>query len=341
MHEQDWRQRYGSRPERRESPLYLEESAASHLETRIPVARETETAGEVLPRLWASPMRSVDTVYVVDAEERLVGLLPLRELRGLAPERPVGEALQRHYPAVRPTDDQEHVAIQALRHELAAVPVVEESGRLLGVVPAEALLRILHHEHVEDLHRLAGIRRESAQARVAMEEPPMRRARHRLPWLLVGTVGSIVATLVMARFEESLRAHLAVAFFVPGIVYLADAIGTQTEAVTVRFLSLSRGPSFRRMLFGEMRTGLFIGLTLAALVFPLTALAVGTRLALAVSLALLAAGTMATSIGLFFPWLLYRLGRDPAFGAGPVATVLQDVLSLLIYFMVVTLLVTG
>jgi magnesium transporter len=139
----------------------------------------------------------------------------------------------------------------------------------------------------------------------------------------------------MARFEHLLKARLAVAFFIPGIVYLADAIGTQTEAIAVRGLSLSRA-SLRDLLTGELRTGLLIGTVLGALSFPAVFLAFGDGwLALAVALALLTAGTTATTIGLLFPWVLAYAGKDPALGSGPVATIIQDVLSLLIYFMLV------
>jgi cation transporter-like permease len=217
--------------------------------------------------------------------------------------------------------------------------VVDRAGVLLGVVPAPALLEILHREHVEDLHRLAGIARESELARDSIESPPIRRARDRLPWLLVGLCGSMLAAFVMSRYERVLQANLAIAFFVPAIVYLADAIGTQTEAVVVRGLSISR-LSLRELLFAELGTGMLIGGTLGGLALPFIGLAYGDfRLAASVALAVCAAGSAATTIGLLLSWLLQRMGKDPAFGSGPLATVIQDVLSLLIYFAIATALV--
>jgi magnesium transporter len=212
------------------------------------------------------------------------------------------------------------------------VPVVDRKGRLLGVVPSDALLHILRREHVEDLHRLSGLGRETHRAREAIEAPPLRRARHRLPWLLVGLAGSMLATLVVAGFEGALASNVAVAFFIPGLVYLADAIGTQSEAVAVRGLSLSHA-SLGQLIGGELRTGLLMGITLAAIALPVAWLAFGNaRLAAAVALALVCAGAVATSIGLYLPWLLGQLGSDPAYGSGPLATIAQDLLTLLIYF---------
>jgi magnesium transporter len=236
-------------------------------------------------------------------------------------------------PRVGPAADPEDMASLALHHQLTALPVVDALGRLQAVVGAAALMDTLRREHVSDLHRLAGIAAESRQARRALEEPPLRRVRHRLPWLLVGLVGSMLATLVVARFEAAITERAALAFFVPGLVYLADAIGTQTEAVAVRGLSISR-MGFWRLLGGEVRSGLLIGLVLAAAVLPLVWLGFGDlRLAVTVSVSLAAASTVASLLGILLPWALHRRGVDPAYGSGPLATIIQDVLTLLIYFL--------
>jgi magnesium transporter len=144
---------------------------------------------------------------------------------------------------------------------------------------------------------------------------------------------------MMTRFETALAAHIAVAFFIPAIVYLADAVGTQSEAVAVRGLSLS-GADLAPLLAGEIGTGILIGATLGALAYPLVWVAFGSAaLAATVAVALLTASSLATSIGLLLPWLFARLGFDPALGSGPLATVVQDVLSLLIYFLIASALV--
>lgn len=312
------------------------ESAAQHMVTRVPVAHANDTAGSVLERLTGSNYDYAAAIYIVNGGNRLEGIVPLTQLLAAAVETRLGELVKLNPPAVRPETDQEHVASVAIHEQLTAVPVVDAGRKLLGVVPPEALLYVLRREHVEDLHRLAGIAREGTQARHALEAPPSRRARDRLPWLLVGLAGSILATFVVAYFEQALHSRVAIAFFIPGIVYLADAIGTQTETIVVRGLSLSR-ISFARLIAGELGTGLIIGLTLAALAFvPIWLWFGDIDLAAAVSIALLVAGAVATTVGMFFPWILSRLGRDPAFGSGPIATIVQDVLSLVIYFVTIS-----
>jgi magnesium transporter len=171
-----------------------------------------------------------------------------------------------------------------------------------------------------------------------MEGPPLRRARDRLPWLLVGLVGSMIATAIVQRFERTLQAQLVVAFFMPGLVYLTDAIGTQSEAIIVRGLSTTHQP-VGKLLWGELRTGLLLGIVLGILVFAGVLLAFrDVRLALAVSATVMTAGLTACTVGMGLPCLLARWGRDPAFGSGPLATIIQDVLTLIIYFAAVSLL---
>lgn len=316
------------------------ESAGRHLVTRVPVARDDDRIADVISGFATACYDVGDSVYVVDHEGKLRGTVRVSDMLRLSPGTAVGEAMTPVAATVLADEDQEEVAGIAIRHELAAVPVVNRNGRFLGIVPPRSLIRILRLEHIEDLHRFTGILNGSDQARNAMESPPLHRAWHRLPWLVVGLAGSMFATFLMSRFEHTLQERIAVAFFVPGIVYLADAIGTQTEAITVRGLSFSSG-SLRTLFFGELATGLIIGLVLGGISFPLVVLFFDdARLAFAVSASICTAGGFATSIGLLFPWILSRVGVDPAYGSGPVATIVQDVLSLATYFVTVVMLLS-
>lgn len=315
-------------------PLARRETVSEHMRVPAACARASETAAAALARFAADRPANVELICIVDEGGRLLGALPLARVFALAPEARLGEAAAPEYPRVAPGDDQEHAASLALHHGVDTLPVVDGGGRLVGVMPAQALLQVLRTEHVEDLHRLAGIQRETARARHAIEDPPARRARHRLPWLLVGLAGSAVATAAMVGFEATLQAKVAVAFFIPAIVYLADAIGTQTEAIAVRGLSLTRA-HVGRLLAGELRTGMLIGATLGAVAFvPIFAVFDDARLAGAVASSIFAAGSIAAALGLLLPWLLVRLRVDPAYGSGPVATVIQDTLSIVVYFVV-------
>ncbi|HSV56690.1 MAG TPA: magnesium transporter [Magnetospirillaceae bacterium] len=186
-------------------------------------------------------------------------------------------------------------------------------------------------EHDEDLTRLGGFLKGASAARTASTEPVERRFIHRLPWLLVGLVGALLAADIVGRFEHNLEQTVMLAFFIPGIVYLADAVGTQTETVVMRGLSV--GITMRRMVLREILAGLAIGMSLAAVGGLLIWARWGDpTVALVVGVALLGACSTATFAAMLLPWVFSSFGRDPAFGSGPLATVIQDLLSITIYF---------
>jgi magnesium transporter len=310
------------------------ETVAMHLVASVGRGDAGETVAAARARLAVERPQSLELMCVVDDAGRLLGAFPGGRLVTLAGGATLREAMDPAYPRVSADADQERAASLALHHGVDALPVVDHEDRLLGVMPAQALMQVLRREHVEDLHRLAGIRRETAQARHAIEDPPVRRARHRLPWLLVGLAGGALATAAMAGFEATIERMVAVAFFVPGLVYIADAIGTQSEAVAVRGLSLTHA-GIGHLIASELRTGMLIGLALGVITFPVIVLAFGdVRLAAAVSTSIVVAGSIAAAIGIGLPWLLAHRGLDPAYGSGPVATVIQDILTIVVYFLV-------
>jgi magnesium transporter len=310
----------------------VRDSAAHRLVRRVPTALPDASCAEVLASLHGRQFDYAGCVVIIDSDRRVVGLLPTGTLATLEPQTPVSQAMLRNLPLATLDMDQERVATLAIHSGIATTAVVDDAGRFAGVVPPQTLLTVLRDEHVEDLHRLTGVIHETEVAREAIEAPPTRRVRHRLPWLLVGLAGSVMAALVMAQFEAVLQSRVAIAFFVPGIVYLADAIGTQTEAIAVRGLSISHLP-IGQLLVGELWTGVLLGVILGALAFAgVWGVMQDFGLALSIGVALTAAGASATLIGLLLPWAFQRFGYDPAYGSGPLGTVTQDVLSLLVYF---------
>jgi magnesium transporter len=310
------------------------ETVAEHLSDAFAAAHPEETLGSIAGRLARERPRDVELICATNPAGELVGILPTGRLFAFDPSRKLREVMRSDVPCARLDEDQERAASLGLHHGMGAIPVVDARRRLAGVLSAETLLHILRREHVEDLHRIAGIQRETARARHAIEDPPLRRAGHRLPWLVAGLVGSAAATWVMAGFQRRLEANIAIAFFIPAIVYLADAVGTQTEAIAVRGLSLTRA-GITHLLAGEIGVGTLIGAALGALAVLPVYLAFGNALlALAVAVSIWAASTVAATMGLAFPWILSHVGVDPAHGSGPVATVLQDIVSLVVYFAV-------
>ena len=318
-------------------PDLVFETAIEHASMRVPVAVPGSRVGNVRGGLLGQRFESAGSVAVCE-DGRLVGLLSMEELLAAPDEALAADIMDADPPVVAPGVDQEVAAWKAVQHGETSLAVVDAEGRFAGLIPPRRLLRVLLWEHDEDMARLGGFMRDTSAARTASEEPVVRRFWHRLPWLLVGLAGAFFAADIVGAFETELKENVILTFFVPGVVYLADAVGTQTEALVIRGLSV--GVPIGRVVRREALTGVLVGVALSLAFFPFAVLRWGERdVALAVSLALFAACSIATLVAMLLPWIFHRFGRDPAFGSGPLATVIQDLLSILIYFVIALVIV--
>lgn len=314
-------------------------SVDRYLSTGVPRCGPDSRAEDIRLLLVEGGFTTVADIAVVEdgvaGSHRLLGLIPVEKVLGAAPDEVAHDLMDPDPPVVAPGLDQERAAWKAAHHGESSLAVVDGDGRFLGLVPPARLLAVLLDAHDRDLTRLGGFLRSSATARHAMDEPVPARLWHRLPWLALGLAGSAGAAVLVRGFESQLSSDVALAFFIPGIVYMADAVGTQTEALVIRGLSV--GVPIRRVYRLEILTGLVVGLLLGSVTLPAVWLVLGSLgLAVTVSLSLVGACAVATVVAMSLPWVLARLGRDPAFGSGPLATVVQDLLSLVIYFLVAT-----
>lgn len=306
--------------------------AAAHVTLQVPIARPDETAKEARDALAGETFECADDVAVMTGR-RLVGILPIEKLIAAAPDVRVAQVMDTDPPVVAPGTDVESIVWRMVDKGESSVAVVDGDGQFLGLVPPHRMLGALLAEHDEDVARLGGYLAGTRNARQAAEEPVRRRLLHRLPWLLVGLLGAMASAGIVGAFDEQLEAKVLLAVFVPAVVYMADAVGTQTEAVLIRGLSV--GVGIRQVALREIMSGAAIGLVIAAAFFPFAFFVWGDGLvALAVAIALLASCSIATLVAMLLPWVFQRLGRDPAFGSGPLATVAQDLLSIAVYFAV-------
>jgi magnesium transporter len=319
--------------ERRTPP----ERAADEAVSDVPRAAPASPAGKVRAMLSGHRFASATEVAILDGD-RLVGLVAIERLLAAPDAASVGE-LAEAPTVVAPELDLEAATRTVARSGGRSIAVVDAAGRFHGLVPPDRLLRLLELEHEEDLARLGGFLSRASAARMASQEVVVRRLWHRLPWLALGLLGAMASALVVASFEGELRKQVLLAFFVPAVVYMADAVGTQTEALVIRGMAL--GVPVRAVVARELTTGLVIGVLLGALFFPFVFVAWGeASVAAAVALSLAISCAIATVVAMALPYTLARFGRDPAFGSGPLATVIQDLLSIVAYFAVAVLLVT-
>lgn len=306
------------------------ETASAHASADVPMTLPTNSIADVRRDMVGRRYETASLVVVCEGG-KFLGVLRIEELLAAPADALVATVMDRDAPIVAPGLDQEVAAWHAIRNQESALSVVDAEGHFVGVIAPHRLLAVILSEHEEDLSRLGGFIKSTASVRATSEEPVERRFRHRIPWLLVGLAGALLAADFVGWFEAQLQQKVMLAFFIPGIVYLADAVGTQTEIIVVRGLSV--GISIRQMIRRELLAGLAIGVVLGTC----GGLLVWWRweeadIALVVGLSVFAASSTATMAAMVIPWLLDTFDFDPAFGSGPLATVIQDLSSILIYF---------
>jgi magnesium transporter len=313
-------------------------AAAELMITDVPRAGAGESVGECRARLQTSAFEDASTVAVLEAD-RLVGVVSAQRLLtadGTATLASVMDAGVKPLAGAAPT---EGAVAEMVHRGRSVIAVADRDGRFIGFVPAVRVAGVLLTEHDEDLARLGGYRSSAGRARRAAEESLPRRLWHRLPWLIVGLAGAMASALLVGAFEEELDDVVLLAFFVPAVVYMADSVGTQTETLLIRALAVD--VHLGAVVSRELLTGVLLGAVVALLFYPFALVGWGDPgVALGVSLALLCSCSIATAVAMALPIALRRLGFDPAFGSGPLATVIQDLLSIAIYFAIAVSLAT-
>lgn len=317
-----------------ESRELLTGEVSEYATARVPTASPSESAGAARSSMVGHAHDFVDEIVVL-REGKLVGLVALGDLLGAHDETPIEELMDRDPVVFDPESSEERAAWRMVRRGQRNLAITASDGTFVGLIPSDRLLGRLLTEHDEDAARLGGYLASSGRARLAAEEPVRRRLLHRLPWLMAGLGGAMFSALIVGTFEAQLEETVLLAFFIPAVVYMADAVGTQTETLLIR--GMSANVDMRTVVRRELITGVVIGVLIGAAFFPFALIGWGDAdVALAVALALTASCSIATTVATVLPRLLSRLGSDPAFGSGPLATIVQDLLSIAVYLAIAT-----
>ena len=320
---------------------YDEDTAGGLMATEVvavPTAATVAEATEAV-RQQAEAVDPVFSVYAVDDDGRLVGVVSLKRLLLSRADRPVAEIAETDVVSVEPDLDQEEVARIMERYDLVALPVVSAGGRLLGRITIDDIVDVIRDEAEEDLQRAVGITGEEE-----LSSSVFAISRGRLIWLLLGLVGAYVSGLVIVGFEDALQVAPVLALFIPIVMAMAGNAGIQSSAIAVQGLAsgdLWRGDLLRRI-GKELAVALINGAVLAValgVIVIVSGFGDNTdRLALTAALALLIVIVLSTLIGATVPLVLNRVGIDPALAMGPFITVSNDILGLTIFFATATLL---
>ncbi len=303
----------------------------------VPTASPDELVRELMSGLAGQKFDVAEEVVVLE-DGVAIGLVTLESLLAFHDGQKVREIMEPDPPTVTEDTDQEVVAHRMVEHDGGCVIVAGPEGQFRGLICSERMLAVLLAEHDEDLARIGGYVASSTQSRTAAEEPVGRRLWHRLPWLVVGLLGAMVSALIMGAFEETLESNVLVALFVPAIVYMAGAVGAQTQTVLIRAFAI--GVTTRQILVRELITGVLMGIFIGGTFLGFAVLVWGDLdVAMAVAVALFASAAVAVAVALALPSFFQKLGLDPAFGSGPLATLIQDLASIGTYFAAVIILV--
>lgn len=311
------------------------QSAGRLFTEHIPVVGLEATIADV-ERLLINKHQDFDTInyiYVVDRDGVLCGVISIKTIFRVPKTTRVKDVMVTDVVSARSTVHQERIAHLALRHNLKAIPLVDKEDVLLGVVPADTILSILQHEAKEDLLISAGVHHKDHDSLDLLSAPVLTHVKKRLPWLLVGAVGGSLAAFIISQFESVLATELLLAAFIPTLVYMTDAVATQSEMLFVHAASLRDRLSLRAYLVREVQVSALLAVVLAALLSALAffwfkSLVVG----LAIAIGLFLSVVLASMLAVLLPWLLLKLRRDPAVASGPFVTILTDLLTIVIYF---------
>jgi len=316
--------------ERREvEPLleHDEESAGGLMQTELFKVRGDWPVSKVLEvlRRWGREIDNLNYIFVVDDEDRLQGVLPLRELLLSEPETNILQVADEDFPRALARQDQEDVAHIFEKYDVLALPVVDEDGVLVGRITADDILDVVQEEATEDMFRLAALSDQDDLA-----EPVGITAWRRGVWLAVNLGTAILASIVISQFQATLTQIVALAILMPIVASMGGIAGTQTLTVIVRGIALGRVTfeNSRRALVKEVAVSLVTGTCFAILMgvvasnwFPDLGMKLGLIIATAMLINLIAAGLA----GSLIPLTLQRINVDPALASGTILTTVTDV----------------
>jgi magnesium transporter len=315
---------------------YPEDSAGGIMTTEFVWVGADFTAEQAIDhiRKQASEVETINYIYVLDTGDKLCGVLSLRDLIVASPRAKVREFMETDLVVARVTEDQEEVARSAMHYDLLAMPVVDDQGRMLGIVTIDDLIDVIDEEAAEDFFGVAHGGPVPEQA--AAGRPDIwARVKVRLPWLVLLIFGNFISANVMQRFEAVLASVVAIAFFVPVLLDSAGNVGTQSLAVTIRGMARRDidTADLPSLIWQELRTGLALGVACGVVIAVVAGLwQDNLMLGLVVGGAMCAGLTVAAVMGVVVPIAFDRMGIDPAVASSPLITTIADVSALLIYF---------
>ncbi len=315
--------------------LSYPEDCAGGLMTTAYVAVPSHATCEEATRLVRQAAQSAETiytVYVIDKNGILVGVLSLRMLILSGAETPVSEVMETSVISVADMEDQEEVAHKLGTYDLTAIPVVDTELRLLGIVTVDDVLDVIEEENTEDALRMAAIAEYETPY---LDTPAWKIARQRAPWLMILVLAGFISGFVLERYSGLLEQLVVLAFFIPVLTGSGGNAGIQVSTTIIRSMATHEvGPGdILAVLRKEILVALMIGVAMGVIAMGRAVFVdFSWELVETVGLAMAGVVSAAVIIGGLLPLGLKRIGLDPALMSSPFITTVTDSLALVIYF---------
>ncbi|ARJ39709.1 magnesium transporter [Sporosarcina ureae] len=324
----------------RQRRKYPKDSAGRIMTTRYVWIHQSYTVEKTIEKLkhYEAFAHYLNYVYIINDDKQLIGVLSYRDLLLAKPDRNVTEIMETGLAKVFDTTDQGDVAKMIGRFDFVSLPVVNEENILVGIIRADEVLDLVVREANKDIEMLF-----ASGKSIDFQTKPLVAAYRRLPWLILLLFIGLVSGSIISKFEETLEAVVALAFFMPMIAGMTGNTGTQSLAVVVRGL-VSEDLNMKKslhLIFRELIVGIILGVVCGAAIAVIAYVWQGSfTLGLVVGSSLVATLIIGTIAGTVIPLILNKFKVDPAVASGPLITTINDILSLLIYFGIATMFIS-
>lgn len=316
---------------------YAEDTAGGIMSTDVFSLDQDFTVRQAIDALQnAEDYEMVFYVYVTDEHNHLVGVLSLRQLLNVAATTPLSQIMSTDVLRVRTDMDQEEVAVLVAKYNILAIPVVDEHGKLMGLITVDDVIDVMRDEATEDMLRMAG----TSEEELLLGYKSFQIARLRLPWLLTTLFGGVITGSLMWYFKTTLEQVIVLISFIPVITGMGGNVGGQTSTIIVRGFATGRidFSMLRQIFFKELRVGLIMGAVCGSVISGVAIIWHGNLyLGLVVGIAMVMAISVAACMGVLATYFFKKVGIDPAIASSPFVQTVNDITGILIYFSTATL----
>ena len=315
---------------------YPDDSAGSIMTKETFTLNQNTTIKETIKQLQAFPENDkIFYVYVLDDQEKLVGVISLRNLVTSENTKRLKDIMIKDIHAATSETDQEEVAKTVAHYNYLALPVVNRENKFLGIVTIDDVVDIIREEASEDFLQMAGVGKD----RDILLKSPIENAQSRAPWIFASLIGGVCAAAIIGYFDHLLKEMIVLASFIPVIIGIGGNIGTQSSTIIVRGLATGRVDIANTLplITKEIIVGGILGIIYGILVGFASEFITGTELenlGMVIGLSIACSMTIATAVGASVPLILKKLNFDPAISTGPFVTTAIDILGVALYFII-------